>query len=106
MRPFMHILERQDYLATADTDAWVVCHIPAEQDLQKLWQQSFSEFPAFFAELTLINRCGLHLAAVLRGDRDPLQLLFPEGSTAIAEHLYQDSLVFRLYNTIVQQAVG
>jgi NADPH:quinone reductase-like Zn-dependent oxidoreductase/SAM-dependent methyltransferase/acyl carrier protein len=42
---------------------------------------------------------------VLRGEKDPLQLLFPEGSTAITEHFYQDSPLFRLYNTIVQQAI-
>ena len=35
-----------------------------------------------------------------------MQLLFPEGSTVITEHFYQDSLLFRLYNTIVQQAVS
>ena len=36
--------------------------------------------PAFFAELTLIGRCGRQLARVLRGEVNPLQLLFPEGS--------------------------
>jgi acyl transferase domain-containing protein/NADPH:quinone reductase-like Zn-dependent oxidoreductase/acyl carrier protein len=105
MRPFLHILERAGYLTAVGLDAWVVSHMPVGQDLQKLWQQKLSEHPAFFAELTLINRCGSHLAAVLRGEVDPLQLLFPEGSTAIAEHFYQDSPSFRLYNTVVQQAL-
>src|SRR5262249_43197532 len=36
---------------------------------------------------------------------DALQVLFPEGSLASAEHLYQDAPSFRPYNLIVQEAV-
>ena len=36
--------------------------------------------PDSSAELTLLQRCGSQLAEVLRGDCDPVQLLFPDGA--------------------------
>ena len=106
MRRFMQILEKVGYCKSAGADAWVVDRLPAQQDLQKLWQHTLSQYPASIADLSLIGRCGSHLAAVLRGELEPLQLLFPEGSAATTEHFYQDSPVFRPYNITVQKAVS
>ena len=106
MRRFMQILEKVGYCKSAGADAWVVDHLPARQELQKLWQQTLSQYPASIADLNLIGRCGSHLAAVLRGEIEPLQLLFPEGSAATTEHFYQDSPSFRPYNITVQKAVS
>jgi len=36
-------------------------------------------------------RCGPGLAAVLRGELEPLQLLFPGGSTETLERIYRDA---------------
>ena len=47
--------------------------------------------PEAGAELTLTERCGGALAEVLTGAADPLELLFPGGSTAIAEAFYTAS---------------
>src|SRR5690606_18105138 len=58
-------------------------------------------FPAFGAELTLTARCGGSLGAVLRGEVDPLQLLFPGGSLADTERLYQHSPAARAYNSLI-----
>ena len=33
-------------------------------------------------ETTLIRRCGKHLRLVLRGEKDPLSVLFPEGDVS------------------------
>ena len=48
-------------------------------------------YPRGRGELALTSRCGTGLADALRGDADPLQLLFPGGSVADAEHMYQHS---------------
>ncbi len=69
------------------------------------WRALLTHNPAFYAELTLLGRCGPRLAEILRGDLDPMQLIFPEGSLAIAEHLYQDSPSLRFFNTLAQRAV-
>jgi acyl transferase domain-containing protein len=74
MRRFMQILEKVGICKSAGADAWVIDQIPAQQKLQKLWQQTLSQYPASIADLSLISRCGSHLAAVLRGEIDPLHL--------------------------------
>ena len=45
------------------------------------------------------------LAGILRGDVDPLGLLFPDGSLATAEHLYQDAPMLRFANLATQHAM-
>ena len=49
-------------------------------------------------EMELLERCGPRLAAVLRGEDDPLQLLFPGGSFDGLDRLYRDSSFARTYN--------
>ncbi len=63
------------------------------------------EHPDADAEITLLSRCGPRLAAVLRGDSDPLSLLFSEGDPTTATRLYQDSPGARVMNAIVRRAV-
>jgi acyl transferase domain-containing protein/acyl carrier protein len=106
MQRFMGWLKNAGYLVSVGTHVWEVSHAPPEQHPPTIWRHTLSQYPAFVAEMSLIARCGSHLAAVLRGDLDPSDLLFPEGSTALVEHLYQDSPSFRLYNTMVQKAVS
>ena len=75
-------------------------------DAEAGWAQALDEFPNALAELSLIRRCGRRLAAVLRGDVDPLELIFPDGSLSATEHLYQDSVSFRGSNLLVAEAVA
>jgi NADPH:quinone reductase-like Zn-dependent oxidoreductase/SAM-dependent methyltransferase/acyl carrier protein len=96
----------EDGILMWDGAGWEVREIPELGDPREAWQQLLARNPAFYAELTLLGRCGHQLAAILRGDVDPLHLIFPDGSLAIAEHLYQDSPSLRFYNTLVQRAVA
>ena len=57
------------------------------------------EFAGVDGELSTLRRCAPHLARVLRGEQDPVQLLFPDGSLAEARQLYVDSPFARTYNT-------
>ena len=79
--------------------------IAATEDPHRLWKAAWDEFPECQAELKLLRSCGENLPAVLRGDFDPLNLIFPEGAVTAAEALYQDSPTFRLNNLLVQKAV-
>jgi len=57
------------------------------------------------AEFTLLERCGRNLAGVLKGTINPLEVLFPGGSLATLEKLYQDSPASQACNGLVQAAV-
>ena len=58
------------------------------------------------AELDLTRRCAAELDAVLRGQADPLALLFPGGSLADTERLYRDSPPAKTYNGLIAEIFG
>jgi len=64
-----------------------------------------ARFPALAHELTLLERCGERLAEALRGDADPVELLFPGGSLALTEPLYGETPFARVANGLVAEAV-
>jgi amino acid adenylation domain-containing protein len=75
------------------------------EDAHRLSKALWDQFPECQAEGMLLRLCGEKLPVVLRGDIDPLDLIFPEGVLTTAEHLYQDSPTFRLNNLMVQKAL-
>jgi acyl transferase domain-containing protein/acyl carrier protein len=62
-------------------------------------------FDAADAELGMLRRCGPELARVLRGEQDPLQLLFSGGSFDEARKLYVDSPFAKTYNSALGEAL-
>ena len=80
--------------------------IVSREEPRRLWTALWDEFPECQAELMLLRLCGENMPAVLRGEIDPLNLIFPEGALTTAESLYQDSPSFRLNNLLVQKALG
>jgi acyl transferase domain-containing protein/NADPH:quinone reductase-like Zn-dependent oxidoreductase/SAM-dependent methyltransferase/aryl carrier-like protein len=101
---YLNLMQDEGLLRQEEAE-WVVERDPVFEDPEPLWRDVLSRNPAFFAEATLIRRCGLRLHEVLRGEANPLQLIFPEGSLATAEHLYQDSPSMRFSNTLAQEAI-
>ncbi len=87
-------------------DGWVVVMHPEVGDVQQFHDSLAARFPDCKVEMNLIDRCGRALADALRGQADPLQLLFPDGSLTEAEYMYQDSPFARLYNSMVARAVA
>ncbi|MEH1967623.1 beta-ketoacyl synthase N-terminal-like domain-containing protein [Nostoc sp.] len=65
-----------------------------------------SQYPGANAELTLLERCGSHLAQVLQGETRPLELLFPQGDLTALTQLYQDSPGANVMNALVQKAIS
>jgi SAM-dependent methyltransferase len=74
-------------------------------DASSLWRQLMLDSAEYSAELVLLGRCGTHLTAVLRGEENPLQIIFPQKGSATAEHLYDSSPACRIYNLIAAAAV-
>jgi acyl transferase domain-containing protein/thioesterase domain-containing protein/ubiquinone/menaquinone biosynthesis C-methylase UbiE/acyl carrier protein len=79
--------------------------IASINDPHLLWRIAWDEFPENHVETMLLRKCGENLASVLRGELDPLSLIFPDGALTTAEILYQDSSTFRLNNLLVQEAI-
>jgi len=65
-----------------------------------------AECPEAAGEITLLARCGERLADVLRGQCDPLTLLFPPGGAVAATDLYKNTPVARRMNELVGAAVA
>lgn len=57
------------------------------------------------AEFNLLRRCGERLAGVLRGEVDPLQLIFPGGDMTEATAVYGESAGAQLMNGAMEQAL-
>jgi acyl transferase domain-containing protein/acyl carrier protein/predicted O-methyltransferase YrrM len=101
---FLQILE-EDGILRQQGDGWNVQRPPQVVDTSALARTLLDRFPSQQAEIQLTSRCGESLAEALRGDVDPLQLLFPGGSLSDTEKLYQESPVARMYNSLVRAAL-
>ena len=85
---------------------WVILQTPEKVNLQQKNQTLLAQFPSTNAELTMLERCGSQLRAVLQGTIDPLQVVFPEGDLTIATQLYEKSPEAQFTNTLVQRAIA
>ncbi len=74
---------------------------PPDADPEARLQGLMHRFPAAQAELQLTAHIGRNLAEALRGQKDPLDLLFPDGSTEMTEKLYRDSPYLTFYNQMI-----
>ena len=101
----LEILYEEGMLGRADS-AWEVLSPLQYDDPQKRCASLLSQHPDCDAELTLLGRCGQHLAEVLRGECDPLQLLFPEGRLETAGKLYRDAPFSRDCNVMMRATIA
>ena len=101
---YLHILAEGGLLREHGDSGWEVPHRPMPapspaDGIAVLLQQ----YPQATAELTLLQRCGEQLPEVLKGERDPLELLFPGGGAVTAAALYGDSPGARAANEVLQR---
>jgi SAM-dependent methyltransferase/acyl carrier protein len=64
--------------------------------------EMLARLPEYRTEIEIFDRCASQLGEVLQGQCDPLQLLFPAGSTKSATQLYQDASMSRLPNALIR----
>src|SRR5262249_18552090 len=79
--------------------------IAAAPTAEQRWLQAWAEFPECQIELTFAKAFGECLPAILKGDRDPLDVIFPSRDITFAHELYQDSPTFRPSNLLAQKAL-
>lgn len=87
-------------------EEWIVQRPPVYANPETQFKTLLARYPASNTELALTGKCGQQLARTLRGEQDPLQLLFPGGSVAALEKLYQDSPITQAMNRLAAQAVA
>ncbi|MBO1055820.1 MAG: amino acid adenylation domain-containing protein [Dolichospermum sp. JUN01] len=87
-------------------NVWIVKSLPTPFSLPEAIENLQTTCPAAKPELEMLQRCGENLAEVLKGNIDPLELIFPAGSVVHAESIYGNSPVSRLMNQRVSQAIN
>jgi acyl transferase domain-containing protein/SAM-dependent methyltransferase len=100
----LEILAEDGHIARAGREWRVERQLADEPD--RLSELLLERYPMCRAELELTSRCGRGLASVLRGETQGLDLLFPEGSLADTEALYERAPVFRVFNQLLGRAVA
>ena len=102
---FLEMLKARGILSQQGSERWEVAAAPA-QVLPPVVETAPLEGSPAAAEFALVSRCGPALARVLRGEVDPLQLLFPDGDMSLLTRIYQDTANARLMNGLVQEVVS
>lgn len=69
----------------------------------EVWRRVAAKWPVLHSELMLLARTGTNLAGVLRGDVNPIEVVFPGGSSDVPEQIYEDSPSFRIYNLLLRK---
>lgn len=87
-------------------NVWTVKNLPESFSLPQAIENLQKTCLAAKPELEMLQRCGENLAEVLKGNIDPLALIFPEGSVSHAESIYGNSPVSRLMNQRVAEAIN
>ncbi|MCI0649377.1 MAG: SDR family NAD(P)-dependent oxidoreductase, partial [Chloroflexi bacterium] len=107
-KPYLNYMLQQlaeaAFLVPTD-DGWQVAGVSPLPDVPAHLAELAARFPQQEAELALLARCGAGLPEVLRGQRDPLTLLFPDGSFHLLEGVYQHALSAQALNSLVERAV-
>ncbi|WP_455812809.1 amino acid adenylation domain-containing protein [Pseudomonas graminis] len=77
------------------------------REMARLWQrgeQLIAGLDDNGGLLTYLERSSQCLPQLLRGEEDPLNLLFPDGKLDVATHAYQNNLISRLMNHLLLHA--
>ena len=104
---FARLLEilSEEGVLSRQNDTWTVLRVPEATQPAATIQDLQRRFPEFEGELEMTARCANSLAATLRGEIDPLNLLFPGGSTETAEKIYAKSPGPRVFNQLAAEVV-
>ncbi len=95
----------EDGWLDANQDEWRVIKVPGTVDVQAGHEDFVARHEDFAVELKLAHRCAVMMHTVMRGQQDPLQVLFGDGAAQLTEQLYEKSPVARFYNDLLAGCV-
>lgn len=104
----------QRMIQLAAEDGWLEQHadtvqvhcIPSRDDPAQVHANLLLRYPDFEVELRLANHCARHLAGVLQGTVDPLQILFEGEAGKWTSEIYSRAPVARFYNALLTRSVS
>lgn len=105
LETYLELLSVAGILSQED-EQWVVRTAPPRIDIATALREAHSDYGQVIgAELALLARCGEHMQAVLQGAQDPVELFYPNGSTAIIAPIFTNSALYGVLDTIAQHLV-
>ncbi|MBP2676814.1 MAG: hypothetical protein H6Q84_3654, partial [Deltaproteobacteria bacterium] len=97
---------REERLVERRGENWVGTGGMPCPDPDGIIEALLARHPRLKPQVELTAKCGRRLAGVLRGEEDPLHLLFEGGSFEATEALYRYSPSARAFNALVREAVS
>lgn len=105
LRRWLHTLCESGWLSPeTNNEHYRLLREPADGEAVERWHelQQLEQQVRYSSELLrYLRQSSVHLPGLLRGDVDPLDLLFPEGRLDTAVAAYNDNLVNRCMNAVV-----
>jgi len=109
IRRWLRNLSENGWLRADGQDSeYILLREPADGEAERRWEQlaQLEQKIHYSSELLrYLRESGGHLPGLLRGEVDPLDLLFPQGTMDTAVAAYNDNLVNRCMNAVVCAAV-
>lgn len=99
-------LTEGEFLAKIGDEEWEVIEVPAREEAIKWVDRLAREMPEFASEAELQRLAGPNLAGVLCGEKDPLEVLFPQGSSRVMERFYREGADFPVINEQIRLALA
>ena len=104
IRRMFQILE-EDGILHRTHDSWQVASAEKVNRALNARAMAIPDHWAGSPEVQLLKRCGSQLPSVLRGQCEPLSLLFPGNGAISATHLYGESIGAHVMNSLVRDAI-
>lgn len=93
-------------LKPVDEEEWEVIDVPMHEEVIKWVDKLSQQMPEFASEAELQKLAGPNLAGVLCGEKDPLEVLFPGGSSRVMERFYREGADFPVINEQIRLALA
>lgn len=94
------------FLKSVGEEEWEVVEVPVREEAVKWVDRLAQQMPVFASEAELQKLAGPNLAGVLSGEKDPLEVLFPSGSSRVMERFYREGADFPVINEQISQALA
>ena len=105
LQRLLRILTEEEFIRP-EGDRWIVSTTQKRHDTTSRLESLLVRHPLARPEIILLQRCVSQLMSVLRGEVDPLRLLFPSDGSVSAADIYRDSVGGRTMNVLVAEAVA
>ncbi|MDH4410932.1 MAG: SDR family NAD(P)-dependent oxidoreductase, partial [Verrucomicrobiales bacterium] len=99
-------LSEGGFLKSVGEEEWEVIEVPVREEALKWVDRLAKQMPEFSSEAELQLLAGPNLAGVLCGEKDPIEVLFPGGSSRVMERFYREGADFPVINEQIRLALA